>query len=118
MKIKKILLIIWRIIITILGVAGLLALILYNAGTWVCTNTVCEEWITGDAWVKHNCKPEKNVNGTYTDMCEVEYYGKLQEGDRIFMGTKALKAPLSSINASQFKSCIKPVCKFSVYVKK
>jgi hypothetical protein len=73
------------------------------SGEKVCLANKCVEEVTGDAWAAMNCK----VNEDKSDMiCQFS------------IDKKDYTAPLSQLNTSQFKSCVKEKCAVAVRIYK
>ena len=75
----------------------------FNNGEWTCIAQKCTKYVTGDEWVKENCKP---VGANYEMICEFTYQGE------------AFSVPLKGItDISNMESCVEYTCDSEVYIR-
>ena len=66
---------------------------------WVCIAQECDEFATGDDWVKQNCKLEGNEM-----ICEFQYEGE------------TFRVPLDGVDISKMVSCAEYKCSSKVLI--
>ncbi|GAI35759.1 unnamed protein product [marine sediment metagenome] len=70
-----------------------------QSSEWVCIAEECEEFLTGDDWVKQNCALQGNEM-----VCEFQYEGT------------NFRVPLSGVNISNMVSCGRYECASKVLI--
>ena len=83
-------------------ILAILAILIATRGEWVCIAKECVEEVSGEEWIARFCRP----NEEQTDMnCDFA------------IGENEYSLPLSRLDSTTFKGCIKYKCAVNVYVK-